>query len=80
MPPKIARLAGLGAFGACAGFLALYAYVAYISRHTPTGGMMPVLSAVTWISVGLVVLALIGVHVVLAKQLFALARGGAQPV
>ena len=27
MPPKIARLAGLGAFGACAGFLALYAYV-----------------------------------------------------
>jgi hypothetical protein len=80
MPPKIARLAGLGAFGACAAFLALYAYVAYISRHTPTGGMMPVLSAVTWISVGLVVLALIGVHVVLAKQLLALARGSAQPV
>lgn len=80
MPPKIARLAGLGAFGACAGFLALYAYVAYISRHTPTGGMMPVLSAVTWISVGLVVLALIGLHVVLAKQLLALARGDAQPV
>jgi hypothetical protein len=80
MPPKIARLAGLGAFGACAGFLALYAYVAYISRHTPTGGMMPVLSVVTWISVGLVVLALIGLHVVIAKQLFALARGAAQPV
>lgn len=80
MPPKIARLAGLGAFGACAGFLALYAYVAYISRHTPTGGMMPVLSVVTWISVGLVVLALIGLHVVIAKQLLALARGAAQPV
>lgn len=80
MPPKIARLAGLGAFGACAGFLALYAYVAYISRHTPTGGMMPVLSVLVWISLGLVVLALIGLHVVLAKQLLALARGGAQPV
>lgn len=80
MPPKIARLAGLGAFGACAGFVALFAYVAYISRHTPTGGMMPVLSVVTWISVGLVVLALVGLHVVIAKQLFALARGGAQPV
>ena len=50
MPPKIARLAGLGAFGACAAFVALFAYVAYISRHTPTGGMMPALSAVTWIS------------------------------
>jgi hypothetical protein len=80
MPPKIARLAGLGAFGACAGFLALYFYIAYISRHTSTGGMMPVLSVVTWISVGLVVLALIGAHVVIAKQLFALARGGSQPV
>jgi hypothetical protein len=80
MPPKIARLAGLGAFGACAGFLALYAYVSFISRHTATGGMMPVLSVVVWISLGLVVLALIGLHVVIAKQLLALARGGAQPV
>ena len=69
MPPKIARLAGLGAFGACAGFVALFAYVAYISRHTPTGGMMPALSAVTWMSLGLVVLALIAVHVVIGKQL-----------
>ena len=42
MPPKIARLAGLGAFGACAAFVALYLLIAYISRHTPTGGMMPV--------------------------------------
>jgi hypothetical protein len=75
MPPKIARLAGLGAFGACAGFAALYAYVAYISRHTTTGGMMPVLSVVTWISVGLVVLALIGLHIVIARQLLSLSRG-----
>jgi hypothetical protein len=80
MPPKIARLAGLGAFGACAGFVALYAYVAYISRHTSIGGMMPALSVVTWISVGLVVLALIGLHIVLARQLLSLSRGEAQPV
>ena len=76
MPPKIARLAGLGAFGACAAFIAIFAYVAYISRHTPTGGMMPALSAVSWISVGLVVLALIGVHVVIAKQLLYIGKGG----
>jgi len=76
MPPKIARLAGLGAFGACAGFVAIFAYVAYLSRHTPTGGMMPALSAVTWISVGLVVLALIAVHVAIAKQLLAIGKGG----
>ena len=76
MPPKIARLAGLGAFGACAGFIAIFAYVAYLSRHTATGGMMPALSAVTWISVGLVVVALIAVHVAIAKQLLYIGKGG----
>jgi hypothetical protein len=75
MPPKVATLAGLGAFGACGAFIALFAYIAYISRHTPTGGMMPVLSVVTWISVGLVVLALIAVHILIGKQLLLLAKG-----
>src|SRR6185503_9174330 len=69
MPPKIARLAGLGAFGACAAFVALFAFVAKISSPSATGGMMPALSAVAYISVGLVVLALIGVHVVIGRQL-----------
>lgn len=80
MPPKIARLAGLGAFGACAAFIALFAYVAYISRHTPTGGMTPALSVVTWISVGLVVLALIGVHILLGRQLLLLSKGAPRDV
>jgi hypothetical protein len=75
MPPKIARLAGLGAFGACAAFFALFAFIAYISRPTPTGGMMPALSAIVWISIGLVVLALIGVHVMIGKRLMRLADG-----
>lgn len=76
MPPKIARLAGLGAFGACAGFVALFAFVAYLSRHTATGGMMPALSAVVWISLGLVVLALIAVHVAIGTQLMYIGNGG----
>ena len=80
MPPKIARLVGLGAFGACAFFVALFAYVAYISRHTSTGGMMPGLSFVTWISLAVVVLALVAVHVVLGKQLLRLAEGRAAGV
>jgi TRAP-type C4-dicarboxylate transport system permease small subunit len=80
MPPKVAKLVGLGAFGACAAFIALFAYVAYISRHTATGGMMPALSAVTWISLGLVVLALIAVHILLGKQLLLLAKGGPREV
>ena len=76
MPPKFARLAGLGAFAACGGLALLFVLVAYISRRTPTGGMMPVLSWVTWISVALVILALIGVHVYIGRQLLRLARGG----
>lgn len=76
MPPKIARLAGLGAFGACAVFVALFLLIAFGSRHTTTGGMMPVLSIVTWISVGLVIAALIGLHIAIGKQLLYLGKGG----
>lgn len=75
MPPKIARLAGMGAFGACALFVALYAYVAFLARHTATGGMMPALSAVSWISLAVVVLALIAAHVAIGKQLMQVAEG-----
>ena len=80
MPPKYARLAGLGAFAACGGFVLLFLLVAYASRHTPTGGMMPALSAVSWISIGLVVLALIGVHILLGKRLLLLAQGAPRNV
>ena len=69
MPPKIARLAGLGAYGACVAFVALFAFIAYVSRHTATGGMMTTLSVVTWISVGMVVIALVIVHVAIGRQL-----------
>jgi hypothetical protein len=81
MPPRMARLAGLGAFGACALFVAIYLYVAWLSRHTATGGMMPVLSVVTWISLAVVVAALIAVHIAIAKQLLHIAdRGGPRGV
>lgn len=80
MPPKIARLAGFGAFGACAAFIALFGFVAYISRHTPTGGMTQALAAVTWISLGLVVIALVALHIVLGRQLLRAGEGKPQPV
>ena len=75
MPPKIARLAGLGAFGACVAFVALFAFIAYASRRTATGGMMTALSVVTWISVGMVVIALIVVHVAIGRQLLYIGSG-----
>jgi hypothetical protein len=76
MPPKIARLAGLGAFGACAGLVALFALSAFGTRHTATGGISPVLSVVTWISLAIVFAALIAVHMVIGKQLVYIGKGG----
>ena len=77
---KLARLAGLGAFGACVGFIGLYIFVAYLSRHTATGGMTQALSAVTWISVALVIVALIALHVAIGKELLSLSRGESRGV
>jgi len=75
MPPKIAMLAGLGAFGACAGLLGLYGLLVYITRPSPHGGIDPINAIVVWISVGGLILALIAIHVVIGKQLLRLARG-----
>ena len=76
MPPKVARLAGLGAYGACAGMLALFALIVYFTRHTPTGGMTTGLAIELWISLAVVFVALIAAHIAIAKQLMQLARGG----
>ncbi len=75
MPPKIARLAGLGAFAACAGLALLYLFLAYTSRPTPRGGIDRINAVVTWISLGGLFLALIGAHVVMGRRLLDLARG-----
>jgi hypothetical protein len=75
MPPKIARLAGLGAFGACAGLLALFAFLVFITRPARLGGIDTINAAVAWISLGGLFAALIGLHVVIGRQLLKLAQG-----
>jgi membrane associated rhomboid family serine protease len=75
MPAKIARLAGLGAFGACAGLLALYLLLVYITRPSARGGIDVVNAAVAWIALGGLVAALIIVHVAIGKQLLRLSQG-----
>ncbi len=74
MPPKIAKLAGLGAFGASAGMLALFALIIFMTRSTPLGGMMPALSFLTWISLAVVFVALIAAHVAIGKQLMQIGK------
>ena len=74
MPPRFAKLAGLGAFGAIALFVGLFALIAYGALPRSTGGIDRIHAAVTWISVGVVILALAGVHVVVGRGLLELAR------
>jgi hypothetical protein len=79
MPSGLARILGLGAYGACAFFTALFLLVAYGSRRTPLGGMDTILAHVTWISLGGVTLGILIAHHVIGKQLLVIARSGDAP-
>jgi hypothetical protein len=78
MPPKIARLAGFGALAACGGIAALYALFLFVTRPSPTSGLDSTERFLAWFTVAGVILALIGVHVVLGRQLLLLAKGEPQ--
>ena len=75
MPPKIAKLVGLGAFAACGGIVALFLLFVFGTRPDPSAGMDGTSRFIAWLSVAGVLLALLGVHVLLGRQLLALARG-----
>jgi hypothetical protein len=75
MPPKYARLAGLGAFGASAGLLALFALLVFLTRPARLGGIDTTNAIVAWISLGGLFVALILVHVMVGKKLLLLAKG-----
>ena len=75
MPPKIAKLVGLGAFAACGGIAALFLLFVFGTRPEASSGMDGTQRFIAWLSVAGVLLALLGVHVVLGRQLLALARG-----
>ena len=78
MPPKIARLAGIGAYGACAGIAAIFALFVFITRPTGSAGLDSPERFVAWFSVAGVLLALAVVHIAIGRQLLVLARGEAQ--
>ena len=80
MPPKIARLAGLGAFGACAGLLLLYAGLVFLMIPRMRGGIDTTNAWVAFISLGGLIAGLIIAHVAIGKQLLRLAQGGKHPL
>jgi len=75
MLPRIARLAGLGAFAACGGLSLLFGITVRITRPGGASGLDLTTSLVTWISLGGVTAALIVVHMVIGRQLLLLGRG-----
>ena len=75
MLPRIAKLAGLGAFGACAGLLGLYLLLVFLTRPQSSGGIDIVNAVVAWIALGGLFAALIIVHVMIGRRLLRLAKG-----
>jgi hypothetical protein len=78
LSPSIARLAGLGAFAVAGAILLALALAIFGTRANQpgqTGGIDDVNTMITWIAFTVIALALIAVHVVMARQLLAESRG-----
>ncbi len=68
-PARARRLAALGALAVAGGVAALFAVFVFLTRPTGSGGMDMTNRAIAWISVGGVVLLIIVVHLVYARDL-----------
>jgi hypothetical protein len=75
MPPKLARLAGYGAFAAGLGIAALFLLLVYGTRPTASSGLDGTQRFLTWFTVAGVLLALVGVHLLIGRRLLLLSRG-----
>lgn len=80
MPPKLARLAGLGAFAVSAALLALIVLFIVWTWPHDSSGLDGTERFLSWLGVAGVLLALMGVHIVLGRRLLAVARGTPEPV
>ncbi len=67
---QTARLAAYGAYAVCVGLLAVFAFVVWLTRPVPTGGMNWGMAALTWIAIGVVVIIVSAAHIAMTGQLF----------
>jgi hypothetical protein len=72
---QIAKLLGMGAFGAIGGFSLVYGLFVAVTAPTRTGGIDRTGAAVSWIAVGGLLLFVIAVHIMIGKQLIRLGQG-----
>jgi hypothetical protein len=63
------RLAALGAYGVCAGVVALFALFVWVAMPSPTTGIDFEHSLITVASVAVICAALIAAHVAMARQI-----------
>ena len=68
-PARASRLAALGALAVAGGSVALFALFVFATRPTSSGGMDLTNRVIAWISVGGVILVIIAVHLVYARDL-----------
>lgn len=74
MPPKIARLAALGAFSVCVGLAAVYALFVFITRPGASSGLDATQRFLCWFTVAGVLLALALLHVAIGRKLLLAAK------
>ena len=80
MPPRIARLAGLGAFAVSAVLLLLIVLFILWTWPANSSGLDGTERFLSWFGVAGVLLALMAVHIVIGRRLLAAARDTPQPV
>ena len=69
-----ARLGALGALGVAGGVVLLWALFVWAGIRAGTGGLDVVHSRLIWLTTLMPAIALVAIHVALARQLFAEAR------
>lgn len=68
------KLAALGAMGVSAGCVAIFAVFIWVTATPPAGGIDFEHGLISRVSIGVIMTALIAVHVTFARQLFAYAK------
>ena len=69
-----AKLAAMGALGVCFGAFALYVFLAFFTRPSPSGGIDQTQAVVAWISLAVPFALIIGAHLIYARVLMKYAK------